>query len=427
MVGNRFVVLGLARPRSPWFSEVGRWASAGTAPLEFIKCVSPEEVRARLASGRVFSALLLDGSHGGADRDLIDSARSAGAATIVVQSGTTRNWIDLGAASILPADFGLVELLGSLELQATTVDDLQRREGTTQPLADDGSTDHGHYSGRLVAVTGAGGSGRSVLAMGLAQCLADDPRHQGHIVVADLCLRSGLGMLHDAGDVVPGVTELVESFRSASPTPATVRAMAFEIGERGYDLLLGLRRRRDWAALRPRAVAAALTGLLTSYRWVIADTDDDLEGELQGGSVEVEERNVLARTSIATADVVVATGRADLAGVHGLLRTLHELNEFGIEAERVVPVLTLAPRSPRSRAALATAIAELAAPSVRRSRFAAPVFVPQLRRLEASLSDGGRLPLNLGRNFVGIEISPDYCELARERIAAHRLALRRRQ
>jgi site-specific DNA-methyltransferase (adenine-specific) len=35
--------------------------------------------------------------------------------------------------------------------------------------------------------------------------------------------------------------------------------------------------------------------------------------------------------------------------------------------------------------------------------------------------------LNFGRDFVGIDISPEYCDLARERIAGHRLALRRRQ
>ena len=35
--------------------------------------------------------------------------------------------------------------------------------------------------------------------------------------------------------------------------------------------------------------------------------------------------------------------------------------------------------------------------------------------------------LNFGRNFVGVDISPDYCDEARKRIAAHRLALRRRQ
>jgi len=35
--------------------------------------------------------------------------------------------------------------------------------------------------------------------------------------------------------------------------------------------------------------------------------------------------------------------------------------------------------------------------------------------------------LNFDRDFVGIDISPDYCDLARQRIAAHRLTLRRRQ
>ena len=405
MATKRFVVLGLARPRTPWFSDVGRWASAGTAPLEFVKCVSPEEVRARLAGGQVFSALLLDGSHSGADRDLIDCARNVGTATFVVHNGGSRDWIELGAASVLAADFGQIELLGALEVQASAVDDVTRRDAAPHPLGQDGAGTGSRYSGRLVAVTGGGGSGRSLIAMGLAQALADDPRHQGHIVLADLCLRSGQGMLHDATDVVPSVTELVDSFRSGSPSPATVRGMTFEIGERGYDLLLGLRRRRDWAALRPRAVAAALAGLLTAYRWVIADTDDDLEGELQGGSVEVEERNILARTSLGTADVVVATGRADLPGIHGLVHTLHELSEFGIDAKRVVPVLTLAPRSPRARAGLTTALAELAPTARERFRLAAPVFIPELRRVAAALSDGGRLPSGLARNLASAVVA----------------------
>ena len=57
---SRYVVLGLAHPRAPWFSEVARWATAGSAPVDFVKCVSAEEVHARLASGRRVSALLAD-------------------------------------------------------------------------------------------------------------------------------------------------------------------------------------------------------------------------------------------------------------------------------------------------------------------------------------------------------------------------------
>ncbi len=40
---DRFVVLGLGRPRSTWFGDVTRWANSASLPLEFVKCVSAEE------------------------------------------------------------------------------------------------------------------------------------------------------------------------------------------------------------------------------------------------------------------------------------------------------------------------------------------------------------------------------------------------
>jgi hypothetical protein len=76
MAGDRFVLLGLARPRATWFSEVSRWATSAIVPAEFVKCVSAEEVRARLAVGRPWSAALLDGSLPAVDRDLL-AARCA--------------------------------------------------------------------------------------------------------------------------------------------------------------------------------------------------------------------------------------------------------------------------------------------------------------------------------------------------------------
>ncbi|MDP9419863.1 MAG: hypothetical protein M3P53_06925, partial [Actinomycetota bacterium] len=41
---------------------------------EFVKCVSAEELRARLASGRPFSAALVDATLPAFDRDLVDLA-----------------------------------------------------------------------------------------------------------------------------------------------------------------------------------------------------------------------------------------------------------------------------------------------------------------------------------------------------------------
>ena len=83
-MSDRFVLLGLARVRSPWFVEVGRWCTSGSLPAQFLKCVSADEVRARLASGRVHSALLVDAHPGNLDRDLFAAATSRGCPVVLV-------------------------------------------------------------------------------------------------------------------------------------------------------------------------------------------------------------------------------------------------------------------------------------------------------------------------------------------------------
>ena len=95
MATDRYVVLGLARARAAWFGQVARWATAAALPIEFVKTVSGEEVRARLRSGRPFSALLVDGGLAALDRDLIDLAGRHGCAVIAVDDGrSTRSWRD---------------------------------------------------------------------------------------------------------------------------------------------------------------------------------------------------------------------------------------------------------------------------------------------------------------------------------------------
>ena len=48
MAGERYVVLGLATARSAWFTDVARWATVGSVPVEFVKCIDADELRARL-------------------------------------------------------------------------------------------------------------------------------------------------------------------------------------------------------------------------------------------------------------------------------------------------------------------------------------------------------------------------------------------
>ena len=105
MAAERYVVLGAAQVRSPWFREVARWGNSAMLPIEFVKSMSVEEVRARLRSGRGFSALLIDDSLAGLDRDLVELARDAGCAVIVVDSGrSARQWGELGVSAVLPLD-----------------------------------------------------------------------------------------------------------------------------------------------------------------------------------------------------------------------------------------------------------------------------------------------------------------------------------
>ena len=60
MTGERYVGLGLATARSAWFTRVARWATVGSVPLDFVKCIDADEVR---AATRLGAAVL-----GGADR-----------------------------------------------------------------------------------------------------------------------------------------------------------------------------------------------------------------------------------------------------------------------------------------------------------------------------------------------------------------------
>lgn len=387
-MSERFVTLGLARIRAPWFSDVARWATSGQLAMDFVKTVSTAEVRARLESGRPFSALLVDGGMPGIDRDLLELAREHGCAPIVVSDEAARSWSTIGAVHVLASDFGRTELEAVLSEHARPIGRADDLPGQVQ-IPD--RRDIG-FRARVVAITGPGGTGRSLVAMAVAQGAAADPTHADTVVLADLALHADQAMLHDARDVIPGVLELVEAHRSGVPSLEDVRALTFDIVARRYRLLLGLRRHRDWTALRPRALRSALDGLRRSFTLVVADVDDDLEGEADTGSADVEDRNLLARTTIGLADVVVIVGNPGTKGAHSLLRVVRDCIANGVDADRIVPVLNRAPRSRHARAEIHRTICELLAASNPGQPVLSPVFLPERKQLDDALRDGVALP-----------------------------------
>lgn len=385
MGADRFVVLGVARARSEWFREVAHWGHTAALPIEFVKAVSIDEVRVRLRSGRPYSALLVDHATHGLDRDLVDLAMENGTAVVLVGGGQPAAGTELGVSGHLDSRFGRDELLRVLHQVATPVAAAPALGADHLVVRPDESVVH---AGRIVAVTGAGGTGRSTVAMALAQNLAADPRQRAMVCLADLALDADLALLHDAGDVVPGIVELVEAHRSGRPTIDDVRALTWWVPERGYHLLLGLRRHRDWTSLRKRSISAALDSLRRSFRIAVADVDADLEGERQTGSFDIEERNALARLSIDAASVVCVVGGPGVHGTHGLLRVTRDLLDHGVPASSIVPVVNRAPRRSRERAELTRALEELLPSTGGGEALRPPVQLGAQRRLDTDLRDG---------------------------------------
>lgn len=408
---ERYVLLGLAPARAEWFRIVGQWAAAAVLPAEFIRCVSVEEVRARLRSQRAFSAVLVDGGLPGLDRDLIATATELGCAVLVVEAaGTGRDWRALGAAGTLSPPFGRDELLEVLGATARPIRDASLPTPEADPTAPAPSR------GSLVTVTGPGGTGASVTAIALAQGLAagegrasvsrrdrraasrgsSGPPPAPGVLLADLCRNADQAMLHDSRVLVPGLQELVEAHRGGNPTRATVLDQTFEVAERGYRLLLGLRRSHHWVALRAHALEATLDALQYSMDVVVADVEADLEGEAETGSIDVEERHLLARAAVARSAAVVVVGEPSTKGTHALVRTIRDVVGAGVPANRVLPVFARSSRRARVRAEQTAALATLAASASRVAVNALPsaIHLPA-RPVDAALRDGVALPAPL--------------------------------
>jgi MinD-like ATPase involved in chromosome partitioning or flagellar assembly len=398
---ERYVLLGLARPRADWFRRVGQWSTSAVVPAEFVRCVSAEELRARLGSGRPFSALLVDADLPALDRDLVAVARAADCAVLVVDALGARDWRGLGAAGVLQPDFTREDLLEALAAHAEMVG--------AASLADEGgeAVEATTPTGRLIAVTGPGGTGASSAAIGLAQGLAaghgelpgrrragtDQPPPPPTVLLADLCRVADQAVLHDSRVLVPGIQEVVEAHRTATPTQAHLLDQTFDVPARGYRLLLGLRRPRHWVTIRPRTLEATLDSLQRLAEVVVADVEPDVEGETETGSVDVEERNLMARSALARADVVVLVGEPSMKGMYALVRLISELLGFGVPVTRMLPVLNRSPRNPRVRAELATAFSDLLAATAGTvgGDLPAPTHLPE-RRVDEALRDGVEMP-----------------------------------
>jgi len=406
---ERFVVAGVAHVRSSWFAQVAAWASGGVSAIEFVKCVSVAELRARIRAGVALSAALVDASVSGVDRDLLTVATEAGIAVIVVADPrASRDWRALGAAAILPPAFTTDDLLTTLGATATPVGHRAVRSAADvvaePPLAN-------WFRGNVIALCGRGGAGTSVASMALAQGLGAT---YGSTCLADWTLNGDLAAYHDAVDVIPAVPELIDAHRTAVPERHTIEAMLHHVESRHYALLLGVRSRRDWVALRPNAVAATLASLCGMFRWTVCDITADLESESETGSTEIDDRHALAHSAIDIAHLVVVVATPTLKGVRDVVGLIDDLGRLGVATARIQVLVNRAPRNPRVRAEVTRTISDLSQSTLERT----PIFLAERRGMELLHRCADRLPsqmtVPLATAIAGI-ISPTALVQAAER------------
>lgn len=377
MSSTSFTIVGLASNRSPWMARLSYWVTSGSLSAELFRCVSVEEIRSVLRT-RSVSMALVDELSRHVDRDLLAAVQAAGAVPVVVVGRPARrDWHALGASATLPEDFDVTNVAELLRTRARPVD-AGRRAGTDPVDAPDAA-------GRLVTVCGPGGTGASTVACAVAQGLASALPAQ--VVLADMTLNGEQAVLHGADGTGLGLPALVEAHRRGRVDADDLHHYLVDVTERSYGLLMGIRRSRAWSTIRPRALRAAVSNLLGRYELVVADTDADVEGEPDGGSLDIEERNGMSRFALGHADVVVVVGSPGVKGTYGLQRVIEDLTEFGVSRARIIPVVNRFRGSRSDRREHSGALRDLVpGPSLH-----APVFLPD-RDVEAAVVDGAALP-----------------------------------
>lgn len=369
-MNGRFVLIALARPRVAWLDHIVSIATSGAIAAEVHKAVGIVDLFTQMTGGRAASAVLLDAGAPGVDRDVITRVHACGVSVFVVADPLApRDWTDLGADAVFSQAFRADELLDALTRSArsiptTSFAEFANERELIQPAP---------WNASLIAVIGSGGTGTSTIAIAAAQGLAQADRSGEGVALVDLCRSAEQSMLHDADPAAPGLLELVDTCRLGTPDADGVRDHLTSIHKRGYDLLPGLRRRRLWTQLRPASSSAALAALRRSYGVVVADLDGDLDGELEAGSLDIEERHQLTRLAVDQATVTLVVGHASMKGMHSLTRVLRDLVDHGVAAATLQPVFNHAPTTARSRSGYTAALAEL---TDGLGLSSTPVFVP---------------------------------------------------
>lgn len=386
-MSERHAIAALAHPRARWPTSVARWATSGAVPVDLLTCLSADELTAVFASGRHLSAVLLDGASSRVDQHLIEAIQRCGSVPVGVQApDVPTDWERLGISSVLHTDFGRDDLVDLLD--AVCSGD-QTPQTTTRGVTLSSAEKHGS----VIAVSGSGGCGASVISMALAQGLAAQTHRPGSItdedtasrvLLIDGTRRSHQAMYHHTGDVIPGLPDLLERVRRGAIDTAELHEMTFST-TRGYRLLLGAPTLRDSTVTGAGAVSETLITAATHNDFVVVDHDGDLPF------------GMISETLCRITSLWVIVAGPGIKGLHDSVRLTEEASNAGVPPKQILVVCN---RVRRRDPARVTFPVEFARMTRAMGLEVAPVTVLREVRLETTHRDAALLPRSISRHVT---------------------------
>jgi len=332
---RRYVLLGLSAGGPPWVALVEGFVASRATGDELLACDGRIDLLTRLGTGRPFSAALVDHRTVGLDREFVRRAGAAGCPVILLGGpDDPARTSALGLAAHLPDPISDRDLAGAIDAHAVPigrVDDLRLGVG------DHPGSDH-RWTGRLVAVTGPGGTGASSVARSLAQGLAAEPRLRGEVLLVDACLEADQAHLHGLTTHHVDLQGATQAHRGGDPPDHTLDDLLLSPEGHRHRLLPGIRRRRDWPTIGGPTLAATLRNLRDRHLATVVDVDPDVDLGPTHQPVGPATPGEPARIVLAMADLVLVVGRPprDTPADRATRRVIDNLLDAGVPVDRII-------------------------------------------------------------------------------------------
>lgn len=322
-MAERVVVLIVASGAA-WEPEALRLLGDHPRIVVLKRCVDVDDLLAAATAGQADVAVVgLDAP--GLDRTAVDHLRAHGVRPVAIAAGGTT----LDGGRLRAGRIGIPAVVTDDEL-ATLADTIcsddrpptvVRRPVDAAPIGPPGR-DEPAAVGRVVAVWGAAGCGRTTIAAALA---AETARRRRRVVLVDADPYGGavaqqLGILDEVSGVLAAV-------RLDGAGQLEQRLGSVQRGlDQHLSVVTGLPRADRWVEVRSGTVEHLLS-LLSVGAEVVVDTGFSVEGDQVPDLGGRPGRNQMTLEALDAADEVLVVGGADPVGLSRLARGIVELRE----------------------------------------------------------------------------------------------------